>query len=288
MTRALDKPADDFKAFGRCLGKEIIDQGHNLLTGCQTELDKLVAEAAQEHLKRLNESKDEAQRIVGYVMQGQRPIHQVGTVIQSDVPDWDIGGLHPTPPEVVKNADAVILLGGFFGTFKAANWARLDHKPILPFASFGGAAKEVYKVESGRFDAVYAGNIDRLEYERVLKSFSSDWNDLAAKAVSLAEKMVSTRSVFVIMSFAASPQYKDLYASIQRVCQEFEYEAKRVDEANLLKRILPEITRQVRQSRLCDRRRDGTEGQCVLRAGICGRHWQGSRVGRQTRNRRAV
>ncbi len=51
-----------------------------------------------------------------------------------------------------------------------------------------------------------------------------------------------------IMSFAESPQFKDLYTSIQRVCLKFDYDAKRVDESNLLKRIIPEITRQVRQS----------------------------------------
>ena len=50
------------------------------------------------------------------------------------------------------------------------------------------------------------------------------------------------------MSFATNPQYKDLYAAIQRVCHDLDYEAKRVDEANLFKRIVPEITRQVRQS----------------------------------------
>ena len=245
---ALDKPMADFIAFGQCLGREIIQQGHNLITGCQTELDSIVSAAAQQQLKQMNKPDTEKQRIVSYVMQGQAPCHQVGTIIQSDVPDWDIGGLQLTPPEVVGNADVVLLLGGFYGTFRAANWARLTRKPLLPFASFGGTAKEVYKVESARFDKVYAGKIEKLEYDSVLKSLSSDWAVLATKAISLAEKVITSRSVFVIMSFAASPQYKDLYASIQRVCGAFDYNAERVDESNLFKRIIPEITRQVRQS----------------------------------------
>ena len=100
--------------------------------------------------------------------------------------------MQPTPPEIIRNADIVILLGGFYGTFKAANWARLDRKPILPFSSFGGAAKEVYTVESGRFENTYASKIDRLEYDRVLKSLSNNWENLASETVQLAEKIVMT------------------------------------------------------------------------------------------------
>jgi predicted Rossmann-fold nucleotide-binding protein len=248
VPQALARPPEDIVAFAQCLGREIIRQGHNLLTGCQTELDSLVAGAARDKLKQVGHAADEGRRIVSYVLLGQKPAHEVGTIIQSDLPDWDLGGLQPTPPEVIRSSDVVILLGGFYGTFQAANWARLDRKPLLPVASFGGAAKEVFKVESGRFEGVYAEKIDRLEYDQVLKSLSDDWDQLASKTISLAERVVTTRSVFVVMSFGENAQYKDLYASIQRVCSQFDYDAKRVDESNLLKRIIPEIARQVRQS----------------------------------------
>ncbi len=245
---ALERPIDDLKQFGQCLGAGIVEQGHNVLTGCQTELDKIVAESAREQLAKMDASGTENRRIVSYVLQGINPVCDIGTIIQSDLPDWDLGGLTPTPPEIIKNADVVILLGGFYGTFRAANWARLDRKPLLPFASFGGAAKEVYKVESERFNAVYSENIHRIDFDEVLRSLSTNWSDLAYQAISLAEKVVTPRSVFVVMSFSDNPQYRDLYASIQRVCCEFDYDAKRVDESNLSKRIVPEITRQVRQS----------------------------------------
>ena len=225
-----------------------MQQGHNLLTGCQTELDRIAAEAADKFLLSQGCSdSDRRQRVISYVLQGQQPVHNFGNVIQSDLPDWDIGGLQPTPPEVIRNADAVILLGGFYGTFKAANWARIDRKPILPVAIFGGAAQQVYKEESKRFDQVYAEHITRLEYEQVLKSLSTDWNDFANKTVSLVEKIVTSPSVFVIMSFKPASSYVDLYASIKRVCDKYEYIARRVDESNVLKRIVPEITKQVRQ-----------------------------------------
>lgn len=246
---ALDKPTDQIIEFASCLGQEIMAQGHNLVGGCQTELDKTTAKAADNYLSsKSDEGEYGPTRIISYVLQGQKPVHENGTIIQSDLPDWDIGGLEPTPPEVIRYADVVILIGGFIGTFKAANWARLDRKPLLPFALFGGTAKEVYTIEAARFDKAYGANIERLEYDQVLKSLTSDWNKLARKTVALAEKIVTTPNVFVVMSFKESGQYKDLYASIKRVCSEFDYDAKRVDESNLHKRIISEIMKQVRQS----------------------------------------
>ena len=243
----LDRPVTDLVAFGQSLGREIISQGHNLLTGAQTELDKEIAGAAMGSLPE-EEAEQSEPRVISYVPSGEKPVHDYGVIIESDLPDWNIGGLEPTAPEVIRYSDVVILLGGFNGTLQAANWARLSRKPILPFASFGGTAKDVYTVESKRFEDVYAASIQRLEYEKVLKSVSKDWEKLAKDTVGLAEKVVTTPSVFVIMSFAETGQYKDLYASIKRVCEKYEYDAQRVDESNLLKRIIPEIMRQVRQS----------------------------------------
>ena len=112
----------------------------------------------------------------------------------------------------------------------------------------GELCAKKYVIESGRFEKIYTANIERLEYDQVLKSLSMDWQMLANQTISLAEKIVTTPSVFVIMSFAESRQYKDLSASIQRVCNEYEYDAMRVDESNLFKRIIPEIMMQVRMS----------------------------------------
>ena len=241
---------DKIISFVEFLGAEIARQGHNLVGGCQTEVDRLVAEAAAKELGSCaSPTKDNPQaRIVSYIQRGITPVSKVGVQIQSDVPDWNFGGREPIPPEVIATADVVILLGGFFGTFQAANWARFASKPILPFAVFGGAAREVYGVESRRFDEVYAPAIERIEYDKVLKSMTTDWAELARATISLAEKIVTTPAVFVIMSFAQSGQYKDLYNSIKRVCDKYDYEARRVDDANMFKRIVPEIMRQLRQA----------------------------------------
>lgn len=244
---ALDVPSEEIAEFGSELGREIASQGHNLITGCQTDLDKVLAESMSLQIANNNTERTD-NRIVSYVIKGATPICDVGMIIQSDLPDWDLNGLELTPPEIIRDADVVMLIGGFYGTFRAANWARIVGRPIIPLASFGGASKEVYKVESDRFDTTYAESIDRIEYDQVVKSMSRDWVRAASAAVSLAEKIVTTRSVFVVMSFADNPQYVDLYESIKRVCQKYGYEARRVDESNLFNRIIPEIERQIRKS----------------------------------------
>jgi hypothetical protein len=91
----------------------------------------------------------------------------------------------------------VILVGGFEGTFRAANWARIANKPLLPFTYFGGAAQKVYDQELNDFDEKYAGLVTRLEYEE-LNSVKNDWSEHAANLVALAEKIAESRRVLVV------------------------------------------------------------------------------------------
>jgi hypothetical protein len=249
-----DRPVEEIADFARCIGGQIIRQGHTLLGGCSSELDASAAAGAAEVASELasdEQLKTEKPRIRSWVQKGKQPVHKHGSIMSSDLDDWGIDTLEPSPPELVRYADVVILIGGSQGTKQAANWARLTKKPLLPLASFGGTAKHVYKIESSeaRFEQAYGSTVDRLDYEEVLNSLETDWPRLAADTVSLAERIFTTPNVFVIMSFASSGEYKDLYAAIKRVCSDkkFNYDAKRVDESNLNKRIIPEIHRQVRQ-----------------------------------------
>lgn len=245
---ALSAPVDEIIEFGAALGAEIIEHGHNVLTGCQTELDKVVAEAAAGHPSITDTAEKDEFRVVSYSLQGTERVHNAGTIIQSERQDWDIGGLEATPPELISEADVVILLGGFAGTFQAANWARLTQTPVLPFYRFGGMARQVYKGEMRRFDQVYADSVEKIEYDQVLKSVTNDWPQLALDTVQLAEKLASTRAVLVCMSFGDKPEFQDLLAAIKRVCNKYEYEAERIDESNATKRVVPEILKQVRQA----------------------------------------
>ena len=245
---SLSAPIENLVALGKAIGYQIIEHEHNLLTGCQTELDRIVAEGAHSHPTIVDIKEKDENRIVSYILEGKKQSHEIGTIMTSERQDWDIGGMDPSPPELIQAANAIILLGGFYGTFKAANWARLNGVPLLPFYSFGGASREVYIVESRRFSLVYEDSIQKIQYDQVLKSTSNDWNDLARDTVQLAEKIAHTRSVIICMSFEEKAEYKDLVAAIKAVCEEFGYTAEKINESNLSKRIIPELLRQVKRA----------------------------------------
>ena len=146
-----DPQADDMRAFCRAAGKALAAHGHVLLNGARTELDALIAEAVDEALQGSGQ-KDLDQRIVSYVVAGQKPVHTHGTLIRSQLLNWEISSANFYIPEQVAQADVVVLIGGFEGTYRAANWAAIAKKPLLPFAAFGGAAAEIYHRELNDFD----------------------------------------------------------------------------------------------------------------------------------------
>jgi hypothetical protein len=244
----LARPVEEIRDFVKELGREIIDQGHTLLTGCRTELDKLVAESAEARLSERGLQKDSLQRIVSYVNQGTDPCHDIGSIRQSELADWELGGKDLNPPEIIRDADAVILIGGFRGTYRAANWARIERKPLLPIAFFGGASKDVCLQEARRVDALYPGNVTQSEYEAVLKSLSKNWRQRASDTIDLVARLATSRDVFIVMSFKTSAAYRDLKRAIEGACRQHGFIARRVDESNDIRRIVPEIIRGIRQS----------------------------------------
>jgi hypothetical protein len=234
------------RAFSRALGSAIIEHGHVLLNGCRTEFDTCVAEAAYDKLKQASDAEPD-KRVISYVLSGIAPSHGFGTIIKSQLTDWELDKPTFYIPEQVQQADAVILVGGFEGTLRAANWARIARKPLLPFTAFGGAAEQVYAQELNDFDPKYAGLVERLEYEQ-LNSLKSDWTDHATDLIALAEKVAESRSVLVIMSYADRPDLEDAYATFCAVAEELRYKCERVTEENAADRILPEILERIRRA----------------------------------------
>ena len=200
--------ANDITAFGKILGSEIIRQGHILVNSCRTDLDRIVAEGAHEEIE--SQGKDEKSRIISYIMKDQTPIHNYGTVRQSRLDDWELGSPGLKIPEPIALADVMILIGGYQGTHRAANWARITDKPLLPLGRFSGAAGEIYYDELDRFSKIYAAKIDRNEYEN-LSDVTSDLESLSKNVIELAERVKISSEVFVIMSFSDDPDLEDAY-----------------------------------------------------------------------------
>jgi hypothetical protein len=230
---------EQIQAFCSALGAEVAQKGHVLLNGSRTQLDSLIATAAYDKLVEL-EDDNRDRRVISYVLSGLQPVHDHGTVIRSRLADWEIARETFYIPEQVRDADAVILVGGFQGTFRAANWARIAKKPLLPFTGFGGAAAKIYDQELNDFDDKYAGLVTRLEYAE-LNTVNDDWAEHAANLIALAEKIAESRSVLVVMSYSGRTDLEDAFDSFKEVCTELGYECERVDQETAGDRILPEI-----------------------------------------------
>lgn len=242
---ANDPQADNVRAFCRALGQAVASHGHTLLNGARTEVDALIAQAVDDALQ--GESPEvRERRIVSYVLAGKQPVHSCGVLIRSQLHNWELGSANFYVPEQVAQADVVVLLGGFEGTIRAANWAEIAKKPMLPFASFGGAAAKIYQRELAAFGKKYGGRLERLEFEQL--NSIKNWPAHATDIVALAEKVAASRSVLVVMSYADDPHLKDAYATFRRVSKELGYICERVSEKNAGTRILPEILERIRRA----------------------------------------
>jgi len=242
---ALDFAKKDAADFVRFLGEEVIEQGHVLMSGCLNELDKAVADSAC-NAARARTAKP-AERIISYAVEGSTPVHHHGTLLRSKLRTWGLEFKRLEVPEPIQSADAILIVGGGDGTLCAANWARIDNKPLLPITAFGGAGETTYNEEIQEFNSKYADRVTRLEYER-LNQLPVDLKALAKEVVSLAAKIHASKHVFVIMSFADDPKFEDLYESFKAVCAEFQYECSRIDGSAVVDRIVPHITTRIRRS----------------------------------------
>lgn len=233
-------------AFCQALGKAVSKHGHTLLNGCRTEFDCMIAEATYKDMQQRGDSEPD-KCVISYLLAGLQPAHDYGTIIRSRLTDWDIKGESFYIPEQVQQAQAVILVGGFDGTFRAANWARIAKKPLLPFTAFGGAAEKIYAQELNAFDQKYSGLVDQLEYEQ-LNSVKSNCDEHAANLIALAEKVAQSRTVLVIMSYAGLTDVEDAFDSFVEVCTALGYRCERLTAENAADRILPEILERIERA----------------------------------------
>jgi len=238
---------DARKRFAAALGKAIIAGGHILLGGCRTTL---VAVAADEKAAELKKSPKSV--IKSWLTSGTKPSHDKGEIVKSLVPNWSQVPRRYTYPEPIKQADVIIIVGGWDGTHYAASWARLANKPLIPVAALGLAASEIYQDELSDFDRRYGIRVSQDDYQS-LNRFVGNWSDeaiieFAGAVLVLAEKIILPTEVFIIMSFAEKPELKDAYATFQRVCKAFGLHAFKVDDhLDTHGRIIPSIIDSIRR-----------------------------------------
>lgn len=152
--------------------------------------------------------------------------------------DWgSMSGRRSNIPEPIDQADVLILLGGFgdaTGTYTAANWARQAGTPLLPVATFGMAARNLFEdLPDGPQRRKLTG-LGQEDLRTLTKSISvltdqASIETYARQVVSLAEKAALSRDVFVIMSFHEQEHLRDYLAAVEQVCREVGFEAIRTD-----------------------------------------------------------
>jgi hypothetical protein len=239
--REVPREPDLCREFVAALGREIVQQRHVLLNGCQGSVDKEIATAAKGWLESNGGNPDHS--IISYRLRNYAQVHEIGRVRLSSLLDWQMNHAELRIPEQIEQADAAIFVAGREGTFLAKNWAFYARKPILGVPRFGGAGETIYDQELARLRIISPTIAE--DYE-TLNQVSTHISHHVKEVVALAERLVTPRTVFTIMSFKR--EFRDVYASCKEVCLEFGFVAERTDESGSLERIMPRVEKGIRGS----------------------------------------
>lgn len=243
--------ADLRTRFAAALGRQIIQRGHTLLGGCRTSLDAHVASAAADAAAK--KGVDTKRVLKSWVTKSTQASHSYGERVRSQLENWSQIPRGLTFPEPIQEADVVIIIGGWDGTHHAASWARLAGKPVLPVASFGGAAVDIYRDELAIFERRYGAKIAIEDYH-LLDRLLSDESDVAVEAhavdvLKLAERAILSSDVFIVMPFEDKGHLRDAYNTFQRVCKSKNFTAVKVDQhLDGHTRIVPAIFSKIKHS----------------------------------------
>jgi hypothetical protein len=238
------------KSFCEALGRELISRGHTYLGGCCQPLDAVVAGAA--HEKAVEDRKDPEVWVRSYLTEGTKQAHRCGRILHSYVTNWRELPKGYRFPEAIKKADVAIFIGGWDGTQVAATWARLAGLPLVPVATLGMESHKIFKDEISQFDKRYGALVEKADYEvlsRVLPDQDPETlREYAIKVLSLAEKIVNPREVFVI--FSTQKGIPNVYRTIEKVCKDSDgYNARKADDhVGDDGRIIPAILEGIRRS----------------------------------------
>ena len=239
--RDVPKDPDLCRDFVAALGAAIARQGHVLLTGARSSVDREIASAAQSWLA--GNAGNPKDRIISFCLECDQPVHSVGTLRRSALTDWGMNHSDLVVPEQIDQADVTIFVAGGEGTFWAKNWAHLARKRILGVPRFGGAGQKIYGKEQTRLRE--ANSEESGDYES-LNEITNDMADYANQVVHLAERVVLPKSVFTIMSF--KKEFIDVFDSCYEACKKYHFEAERTDESASSEPILPRILNGIRNS----------------------------------------
>ena len=244
--RNVEKHQELCEKFVEKLGEVIMQKKHILLTGCSGSLDKKIAESAASYLNNEDKCKDQ---IISYIVEDQEssPAHNIGTIITSDLRNWNMEEEEAKFPESISEADVTIFIAGRKGTFRGANISTFAQKPILGIGMFGGAGKVINRRERKNFKKRYNHLLNpSISYNDLNQIVSDDCENFANKIITICECIMRSKKVFCIMSFNES--YDNVYKSYEAICANNDLKAERTDRTTQLESITKRILKGIEQT----------------------------------------
>ena len=221
--------------FTQYLGQQIIRQQHQLRCGNLTKLDSIVINAACDELETVEDNNRDSEGVISYISKGHTVATDRGIVRDSSNSDWNsMSGRKLQIPEPIDEADVLILIGGYEGTFTAANWSFQSSTPVLPVATFGLAASDILDDEINEKSRRRTSQLSTDDLKKLKRSASTlkdkDIEDYAEEIIGLAEKVALSREVFIVMSFAEENRLEDFQDAVKMVCEKEGFTADRIDK----------------------------------------------------------
>jgi hypothetical protein len=135
-------------------GRLITDRDVRLLSGIAEGVDEAFCRGVVESLG--TKGKDSKRLLTCYTGKGRSPVHQFGKIVESRYRSREEG-----VPELVSECDIAILFGGAKNTHYLGVLTLLEGRILIPVASTGGAAADLYSYVLSRFDIIFAGRLDK-------------------------------------------------------------------------------------------------------------------------------
>lgn len=153
------------------------------MCGTAYGVDEHFARGVSESLK--NQSKDPHDFLTCYFGRGRSANHSFGTQLESAYAKREEG-----VPELVTEADIIVLFGGSKNTQNVGIMALLENKVVLPVAATSGAAKDVHNIIRSRYDKTFFANLPKSHFLSLANTNCSP-SDMAKKCISIVNGFIA-------------------------------------------------------------------------------------------------
>lgn len=159
--------------FGKLLGAG----KQQMICGVAQGVDESFCRGASESLEALGE--DPHRFLTCYCGRGRASFHKYGQQIMSVFSRREEG-----VPELVTDADVVVLFGGSKNTQYMGVLALLENKVVFPVAATGGAAADLFTIILGRYERIYGDRLARSRFQ-ALANINATPVELAQRTLGL-------------------------------------------------------------------------------------------------------